>query len=45
MVIDTFGIGACRSKSAKIDGGNGFPVHLFVHAVAANAITRVPFNV
>ena len=40
-----FGIAVCRSRSAHIDGGNGFPIRLFVHALASNTVTHVPFNV
>ena len=42
---DMFGIAVCRSRSAHIDGGNGFPIRLFAHALASNTVTHVPFNV
>ena len=42
---DMFGIGVCRSRSAHIDGGNGFPIRLFADALASNTITHVLFNV
>ena len=45
IVGDMFGIAVCRSRSAHIDGGNGFPIRLFAHALASNTVTHVLFNV
>ena len=45
IVGDMFGIAVCRSRSAHIDGGNGFPIRLFAHALASNTVTHVVFNV
>ena len=45
IVVDMFEIGVCRSRSAHIDGGNGFPIRLFAHVFASNTVIHVPFNV
>ena len=34
-------IGVCRARPAHIDGGNGFPICLFAHALASNNVTDV----
>ena len=44
IAVDMFGIGVCRSGSAHIDGGNGFPIRLFAHALASNTVTHVPLK-